>query len=118
MLESKGSMFPISFLVRSPLAVDQLRIFLSKAAGAITGMDRLTLFGLVAVTLMLAFYALEGRSRYFVLAFGGACVMGSVYGFLQGAWPLGLVEGIWSVVAIHKWWIEGRPYRGPARGER
>ena len=50
-------------------------------------MDTLTLFGLFAVTAMLIFYALEDRSTWFILAFAGACAMGSVYGFLQGAWP-------------------------------
>ena len=48
-------------------------------------MDRLTLFGLFAVTAMLVCYALEDRSRWFILAFAGACVLGSVYGFMQGA---------------------------------
>ena len=67
-------------------------------------MDRLTLFGLVAVSLMLLFYALEDRSRWFVLAFAGACVLGSSYGFLQGAWQFGLVEAIWSLVALRRWW--------------
>jgi len=62
-------------------------------------MSLLTLFGLFAVTAMLVTYALEDRSPWFILAFAGACVMGSVYGFLQGAWPFGLVEGIWSLVA-------------------
>ena len=66
-------------------------------------MDRLSLFGLLAVSLMLAFYALESRSPWFVLAFAGACALGSVYGFLQGAWPFGLVEGIWALVALHRW---------------
>ena len=66
-------------------------------------MDRLTLFGLVAVTAMLVFYALESRSRWFTLAFAGACALGSTYGFLQGAWPFGLVEGVWTFVALHKW---------------
>ena len=66
--------------------------------------DRLTWFGLVAVSLMLLFYALEDRSSLFVLAFAGACVMGSVYGFLQGAWPFGLVESVWSLVALRRWW--------------
>jgi hypothetical protein len=67
-------------------------------------MDRLTLFGLFAVTAMLVFYALEARSRWFVLAFAGACVLGSIYGFLQGAWPFGIVEAIWSGVALRRWW--------------
>ena len=67
-------------------------------------MDRLTLFGLFAVTAMLVTYALENRSRWFILAFAGSCILGSIYGFLQGAWPFGVVEGIWSVVAARRWW--------------
>ena len=57
-------------------------------------MDGLTLFGLFAVTAMLVCYALENRSAWFVLAFAGACALGSLYGFLQGAWPFGVVEAI------------------------
>ncbi|MGD0262047.1 MAG: hypothetical protein ABSD29_19960 [Verrucomicrobiota bacterium] len=72
-------------------------------------MDRLTLFGLFAVTAMLVFYALEARSRWFVLAFAGACVLGSIYGFLQGAWPFGIVEAIWSVVALRRWRSAAQP---------
>ncbi len=67
-------------------------------------MDRLTIFGLFAVTAMLVTYALEKRSRWFILAFAGSCVLGSAYGFLQGAWPFGLVEAIWSLVAVKRWW--------------
>lgn len=66
-------------------------------------MNGLTIFGLVAVSLMLVTYALEKRSRWFVLAFAGACVLGSIYGFLQGAWPFGIVEGIWALVALRRW---------------
>ena len=68
-------------------------------------MDRLTLFGLFAVTLMLVCYALEETSRWFVLAFAVACALGSIYGFLQGAWPFGLVEAVWTVVALRRWSI-------------
>ncbi len=67
-------------------------------------MDGLTLFGLSAVAAMLIFYALEHRSRWYVLAFAASCVLASIYGFLQGAWPFGLVEGIWSGVALRRWW--------------
>ena len=67
-------------------------------------MDRLTLYGLFAVTAMLVTYALEKRSPWFILAFAASCLMGSVYGFLQGAWPFGLVEAVWSVVAALRWW--------------
>lgn len=69
-------------------------------------MNGLTLFGLLAVTLMLVFYGLERRSRWFILAFSGSCVLASAYGFLQGAWPFGLVEAVWSVVALRRWWGE------------
>ena len=67
-------------------------------------MDRLTAFGLAAVTAMLITYALEARSPWFVLAFAGSCLLGSVYGFLQGAWPFGVVEAIWAAVALGRWW--------------
>ncbi len=66
-------------------------------------MDRLTLFGLCAVSLMLICYALEERSRWWTLGFAGACLMGSAYGFLQGAWPFGLVEAVWAGVAAWRW---------------
>jgi hypothetical protein len=62
----------------------------------------LDLFGLFAVTAMLVCYALEARSRWFVLGFSGACVLGSAYGFLQGAWPFGLVEAVWAAVALRR----------------
>jgi hypothetical protein len=68
--------------------------------------DRLTIFGLIAVTAMLVTYALERRSTWFILAFAGSCLLGSTYGFLQGAWPFGLVEAIWAIVAARRWWHE------------
>ena len=67
-------------------------------------MDGLTLFGLFAVTAMLVCYALEERSRWFTLGFAGACALASAYGFLRGAWPFGIVEAIWSLVAAQRWW--------------
>jgi hypothetical protein len=69
-------------------------------------MDALSLFGLFAVTAMLACYALEDRSPWFILAFAAACVLGSAYGFLQGAWPFGLVEAIWAGVALRRWHLK------------
>ncbi|HTC37299.1 MAG TPA: hypothetical protein VK693_00025 [Steroidobacteraceae bacterium] len=69
-------------------------------------MDALTLFGLFAVTAMLVTYALEGRSPWFILAFAAACALGSIYGFLQGAWPFGLVEAIWAIVAVRRWYLK------------
>jgi len=66
-------------------------------------MTVLTAFGLFAVTAMLICYAFEARSPLFILGFAGACVLGSVYGFLQGAWPFGIIEAIWSLVALRRW---------------
>jgi hypothetical protein len=71
-------------------------------------LNTLTIFGLLAVTAMLIFYALETRSSWFIFAFAGACVLASIYGFLQGAWPFGLVEAVWSVVALRRWWLARR----------
>lgn len=71
-------------------------------------MDWLTAFGLFAVTAMLTCYALEDRSPAFVLAFAGACGLGSIYGFMQGAWPFGLVEAVWLVIAARRWWMRAQ----------
>ena len=53
---------------------------------------------------MLVFYALERVSPWFVLAFAGACGFASAYGFLAGTWPFGVVEAVWALVALHRWW--------------
>ncbi|HTB20528.1 MAG TPA: hypothetical protein VK708_20535 [Bryobacteraceae bacterium] len=68
-------------------------------------MSPLTLFGLFAVSAMLICYALESRSAWFILGFACSCVLGSAYGFLQGAWPFGLVEAVWTLVAARRWWL-------------
>jgi hypothetical protein len=65
--------------------------------------DALTAFGVIAVTAMLVCYALEERSPWFILAFAVSCVLGSAYGFFQGAWPFGVVEAIWAAVAVRRW---------------
>ena len=74
-------------------------------------MKPLTIFGLFAVTAMLLSYAMEKRSPWFILAFAASCLMGSAYGFLQGAWPFGIVEAIWAVVAFQRW--RGARLRSP-----
>jgi hypothetical protein len=75
--------------------------------------DWLSAFGLFAVTAMLVCYALEDRGHAFILAFAGACALGSVYGFMQGAWPFGAVEAVWAVIAARRWWM--RAYGTPAQ---
>jgi hypothetical protein len=72
-------------------------------------MDALTTFGLFAVSAMLICYAMESRSPWWTLAFAGSCALGSAYGFLQGAWPFGLVEAVWAAVAVRKWMGLRRP---------
>lgn len=66
-------------------------------------MDGLALFGLFSVTAMLVCYALEDRSPWFIFAFALSCVAASAYGFLQGAWPFGIVEALWAGVAAQRW---------------
>lgn len=70
--------------------------------------DRLDLFGLLALSAGLVCYALEDRTPWATLGFAVACVLGSAYGFLQGAWPFGVVEAIWAVVALRRWWTVRR----------
>jgi hypothetical protein len=65
-------------------------------------MSLLTIFGLFAVGAMLVCYAFEARSTWFILGFTVACVLASVYGFLQGAWPFGVVEAVWAIVAARR----------------
>jgi hypothetical protein len=72
-------------------------------------MSDLTLFGLFAVTAMLVCYSFEKRSVWFILGFAFSCMLGSAYGFLQGAWPFGLVEAVWSIVALRRWWNARTP---------
>lgn len=68
-------------------------------------MSALSAFGLFAVSAMLVCYAFEDRARWWTLAFGVSCVLGAAYGFMQGAWPFGAVEAVWSVVALRRWWL-------------
>jgi hypothetical protein len=72
-------------------------------------MTPLSAFGLFAVSAMMISYALESRSRWFILVVAASCVLGSIYGFLQGAWPFGLVEAVWSLVALRRWWRNSEP---------
>jgi len=64
---------------------------------------QLTAFGLFAVMAMIVCYELERRSAWFTLAFAVSCWLGSIYGFLQGAWPFGIAEAFWGIIAVNKW---------------
>jgi hypothetical protein len=70
----------------------------------------LTVYGVVVVTFMMTMYALEHRGRPYVLLFALGCLLSSSYGFLSGAWPFGVVEAIWSVIAFRRWQdLRGQP---------
>lgn len=90
-----------------PLLPFVTALIISDAIASVSGVAAiftpLTLFGLFAVIAMVVCYAYENRGPGFILAFAGACVLGSIYGFLQGAWPFGAVELVWSAIAISRW---------------
>jgi hypothetical protein len=62
----------------------------------------ITVYGVVALGFMMVMYALERRGRRFILAFALGCLLSSIYGFLSGAWPFGVVEAIWCGVAAQR----------------
>ena len=67
-----------------------------------------TLFGVIAVSFMMLMYALEKRGRRFVAGFALGCVLSSAYGFASGAWPFGVVEGVWTIIALQRWHSSSR----------
>ncbi len=80
-----------------------------------------TIFGACAVTFMMVMYALEKRGRGYILGFTFGCVLSSSYGFLSGVWPFGVVELIWSGIALNRWrasprTADARPRPGAGRG--
>jgi hypothetical protein len=74
-----------------------------------------TIYGVCAVSFMMAMYALESRSRHFIAAFALGCALSSGYGFLAGTWPFGVVEGVWTLVALRRY-LGTRPTAAPEPG--
>jgi len=68
----------------------------------------ITLYGVVAVSFMMTMYALEKRGPWFIALFALGCLLSSIYGFVSGAWPFGVVEAIWAVVAFRRYQVESR----------
>lgn len=64
---------------------------------------KVTVFGVMALGFMMTMYAFESRARVFILLFALGCVLSSAYGFMSGAWPFGVVEGLWTLVALRRW---------------
>jgi hypothetical protein len=71
-----------------------------------------TIYGVVALSFMMAMYALEQRNDRFVLGFAVGCLLSSVYGFLSGAWPFGVIEAIWATIAVRRYQGLSRPAAG------
>jgi hypothetical protein len=69
----------------------------------------LTVYGVAALTFMMAMYALERRGPRFILAFALGCLLASSYGFASGAWLFGVVEAVWCLVALRRYWHQSRP---------
>ena len=70
---------------------------------AVSAHTLITIYGVIAVTFMMAMYALERRHPLFILAFAAGCLASAGYGFLAGAWPFGVVEAVWSAVAVRRY---------------
>ena len=76
-------------------------------------MSAITIYGVIVLTFMMVMYALERRDRRFVLAFAAGCALSSSYGFLSGAWPFGVVEAVWCLIAFHRYYRGSAPQTGP-----
>jgi hypothetical protein len=63
----------------------------------------LTIYGVAALSFMMIMYALESRGTVFILGFAVGCALSSLYGFAAGAWPFGVVEGVWTLVALSRY---------------
>ncbi len=72
-------------------------------------MDAVTWFGFLSLAGAMVCYALEERSHWYGLGFAIGCVLGSIYGFLIGAWPFGVVEALWTVIALRRWHESRKP---------
>ena len=68
-----------------------------------------TIYGVLAVTFMMIMYALEGRHQRYILGFAAGCLLSSSYGFLAGAWPFGVVEAVWSLIALRRYLRSAHP---------
>jgi hypothetical protein len=62
----------------------------------------LTIYGICALTFMMVMYGLEQRHPNFVALFALGCLLSSAYGFASGAWPFGVLEAIWAVIAARR----------------
>lgn len=66
-------------------------------------MDVLAVFGFLTAFFTLCFALDQRKSRSLVLMTALGLAGLSAYAFLQGAWPLGIVNGVWSAATLGKW---------------
>ncbi len=78
-------------------------VYFSHCGANCSDVNSLTIFGFLSVTAMVICYSFEKRNPLFILGFSLSCICASIYGFLQGVWPFGIVEAIWSLIALKKW---------------
>ncbi|MCZ6640925.1 MAG: hypothetical protein O7F71_05070 [Gammaproteobacteria bacterium] len=60
----------------------------------------LEVFGMVAISIMVASYAFEKLSPMFIASFSLGCALAAVYAYLLESYPFFFAEVIWSVVAF------------------
>ena len=66
-------------------------------------LDVLMLFGFLTAVLTLLFWMHQGESRSCILALAVCLAAMTVYAFLQGAWPMGMIESVWCAAAVRRW---------------
>ena len=76
----------------------------------------ITVFGSLAVGIMFLAYWREGSSKWLVLVFAVASAATSVYSGLVEAYPITVIEALWSAVALQRFFKRARQERlAPAR---
>ena len=75
----------------------------------------LTLFGSVAVGAMMLSYGLEARSKWYVPTFALASAATSLYSGLVEAYPITVIEAVWSLVALRRFIHRAQADRGEQR---
>jgi hypothetical protein len=71
-------------------------------------LDVLMLFGFLCALATLVCYLEQSRSRSFILALAICSALLAAFAFLKDAWPVGIVELIWSATTVRRWWTVDR----------